>query len=231
MILFLNGDSHTAAGEAVNDYCFAEDDPNYFYAGRVPHPDNLEVSFGTKISKLTKMKMVCEAESASSNARIIRTTREFLGRKHNDEPFVLIGWSTWEREEWMSSDGKFWQVNAGGIGEDWPQEIKDFYKPWVVNVDMQKKMREANDEIYQFHLELKEKGIKHLFFNTYEPLVTSTHHDFGDNYIGPYSKELSYFFWLKEQGYVPTKSDGYHYGPEAHTAWAKFLMPYLTKVI
>ena len=30
MILYVNGDSHTAAAEAVNPYAFAEDDGQYF---------------------------------------------------------------------------------------------------------------------------------------------------------------------------------------------------------
>ena len=44
MILYVNGDSHTAGAEAVNPYAFAEDDPNLTHLGRLPHPDNLAVS-------------------------------------------------------------------------------------------------------------------------------------------------------------------------------------------
>ena len=46
MILYVNGDSHTAAAEAVNSYSFAEDDPALFYMGRVPHPANIAISWG-----------------------------------------------------------------------------------------------------------------------------------------------------------------------------------------
>jgi membrane-bound lytic murein transglycosylase B len=74
------------------------------------------------------MNIYCQAESASSNARIIRTTREYLEK--NTPAYVIIGWSTWEREEWIH-DGKYWQVNAGGIGEDWPEVIKFKYKNWI----------------------------------------------------------------------------------------------------
>jgi hypothetical protein len=44
MILYVNGDSHTAAAEAVNPHAFAEDDSALFYLGRAPHPENLAVS-------------------------------------------------------------------------------------------------------------------------------------------------------------------------------------------
>ena len=45
MMLYVNGDSHTAGAEAVNSHAFAEDDPDLFYLGRAPHPENLAVWF------------------------------------------------------------------------------------------------------------------------------------------------------------------------------------------
>ena len=45
MILYVNGDSHTAGAEAVNSHAFAEDDPALYHLGRLPHPENLEVSW------------------------------------------------------------------------------------------------------------------------------------------------------------------------------------------
>ena len=45
-MLYVNGDSHTAAAEAVNPHAFAEDDPALCYLGRSPHPANLAVSGG-----------------------------------------------------------------------------------------------------------------------------------------------------------------------------------------
>ena len=94
MILYANGDSHTAAAEAVNPYAFAEDDGQYFYMGRVAHPDNLTVSWGKLLSLSLRSGFHCAAESASSNARIIRTTREWLvnrtslqDRSHFEHPW------------------------------------------------------------------------------------------------------------------------------------------------
>ena len=78
MILYVNGDSHAAAAEAVNAHAFAEDDPALFYLGRAPHPKNLAVSWGKVLSLALRSGFRCDAESASSNSRIIRTTREWL---------------------------------------------------------------------------------------------------------------------------------------------------------
>ena len=83
MILYVNGDSHSAAAEAVNIHAFAEDDPKYFYLGRAPHPDNLSVSWGKLLSLTLRAGLHCAAESASSNARILRTTCEWLDTRRD----------------------------------------------------------------------------------------------------------------------------------------------------
>ena len=78
MILYVNGDSHSAAAEAVNSYCFANDDPLYYALGRRPHPDNERVSYGCNIANELNAILHCDAESASSNTRIIRTTKDCI---------------------------------------------------------------------------------------------------------------------------------------------------------
>jgi hypothetical protein len=52
--LYVNGDSHTAAAEAVNPHAFAEDDPELNYLGRLPHPANLAVRWGKLLSETFK---------------------------------------------------------------------------------------------------------------------------------------------------------------------------------
>jgi hypothetical protein len=108
MILYTNGDSHTAAAECVNNHAFAEDDSQYWMMGRAPHPDNLEKSFSKLLSNRLSCGMVCAAESASSNDRIIRTSKQWI-KKHEHELYrtlMVIQWSTWEREEWYRCSSK-----------------------------------------------------------------------------------------------------------------------------
>jgi hypothetical protein len=62
LILYVNGDSHTAGAEAVNKHCFAEDDPQYKHLGRVPHPDNLLRSYGNVLAKNLSAELYCDAE-------------------------------------------------------------------------------------------------------------------------------------------------------------------------
>jgi hypothetical protein len=223
MILYVNGDSNTAAGEAVNDYCFAEDDPKLWAFGRAPHPDNLEVSWGNKLSLLLGATLHCDAESASSNSRIARTTEEYLSHRKPD--LLVIGWSTWEREEWFHQD-RYYQVNAGGIADDWPETIKDRYRTWIADLDYQTRVNKAHRAIHNFHIRLSDLGINHFFFSCFEPFTNIPEQlDWDNCYLGPYDKELTYYNWCKSQGFKTTKTDGYHYGPDAHHAWANFLYP------
>ena len=165
MMLYVNGDSHTAGAEAVNPHAFAEDDTRLFYLGRSPHPENLAVSWGKLLSLTLKAGLRCDAESASSNARIIRTTREWLsgsGANHPDQ-LVIIQWSTWEREEWPYGNNYF-QVGASGT-DNVPQELQKKYRNFVTDTDWKEKTEEAHKDIWKFHQELQKQKIPHIFFN------------------------------------------------------------------
>jgi hypothetical protein len=235
MILYVNGDSHTAAGEAVNDYCFAEDDPKLWAYGRAPHPDNLAVSWGQKLADRLCATLHCDAESASSNSRILRTTYEYL--KHHTPDLIMIGWTTWEREEWWHGpSNRYWQINAGGTGKDWPEDIKSRYKNWIVSLDQKtwvKCHRHWYQEIHKLHVELDTLGIKHLFFNCWHPkdnlfLEKLPSLDWADCYPGATDKNLTYVKWCQDTGFTPTKPGRYHFGADAHAAWAEFLY---TKIV
>jgi hypothetical protein len=226
VILYVNGDSHSAGAEAVNDYCFAEDDPFYYALGRIPHPDNERVSYGCNIANELFAILYCDAESASSNARIIRTTRKYL--ETNNPDFVIIGWSTWEREEWLH-DGVYWQINAGGIGHDWPKPVKEQYQNYIVNLNWHEKTREAHQQIHEFHIELLDSGVPHLFFNSYNDFHTQDPVNWCDSYIDPYNPNMTYYQWLTDQGFQSNPS--YHFGPDAHKKWAEFLLPYCRELI
>lgn len=242
MILYVNGDSHSAAGEAVNKHCFAKDDQKYYHLGRKPHPDNLEASYGNLLARKLGATLVCDAESASSNTRIFRTTEEYL--KHNKPDLVVIGWSTWEREEWFE-DGIYYQVTASGT-DSVPQSLKQQYKDWVISqthTEVQRKILEWHDKIYQFHLNLSEQNIPHIFFNTYtnfsiirnNQVITDVapicppEYDWNNSYIDPYSQDMTYYFWLQNSGLETVSKNSYHYGADAHAKWAEFLSEHLTK--
>lgn len=228
MILYVNGDSHTAGAEAVNSYAFAEDDPALFYMGRVPHPANIAVSWGKLLAQNIKASFHCGAESASSNQRIIRTTRDWLAQPRNRDVLVVIQWSTWEREEWLHN-GTYYQVNASGI-DHVPPELQQRYKEFVVEVDWHQCTEHWHTEIWNFHQELESQQIPHVFFNGntgFDRIPLQNHYNWGTSYINPYNSAGTYTSVLQQNNYQTVAPDSYHFGKEAHSFWANYVLQYI----
>jgi len=228
MILYVNGDSHAAAAEAVNPYAFAEDDPAYFFSGRRPHPDNLVASWAKQLSQTLSSALHLDAESASSNARIMRTTRAWLAERadtvHN--VLVIIQWSTWEREEW-EYDGVIYQVNGSGI-DHVPPEAVDRYKNFIINLDWKKKTQEAHDEIWAFHQELKKQKIRHIFVNGNNDFSKiAKQKKWGTDYIGPYNPAQTYNALIRAQRIETVAPNSWHFGKDGHSFFHRFMLQYI----
>jgi hypothetical protein len=229
MILYVNGDSHTAAAEAVNVHAFAEDDPKYFYLGRASHPDNLSVSWGKVLSLALRAGFHCAAESASSNARILRTTREWLTTRQNlEEILVIIQWSTWEREEWYNEESKqYFQVNASGI-DHVPQAWQERYRHYIMGIDWQTKTKEAHDKIWAFHQELEDQNIAHIFFNGNNDFAKITDRkDWGTSYVHPYDPNYTFNSLVEAGGIETVAPDSYHFGKDGHSFFNRFMLQYI----
>jgi hypothetical protein len=228
MILYVNGDSHTAGAEAVNPHAFAEDDGQYFHLGRAPHPENLEVSWSRLLSIVLKAGLRCAAESASSNTRIMRTTQEWLDQHAEDfdQLLVIIQWSTWEREEWLHN-GVYYQVGSSGI-DDIPQELQEKYKHFVIGTDWRTKTEQAHNEIWQFHKELEKQKIPHIFFNGNNDFSKITNKkDWGNSYIGPYQPEMTYDALIRAKGIETVAPNSWHYGKDGHSYFHRFMLQYI----
>jgi hypothetical protein len=230
MILYVNGDSHAAGAEAVNAYAFAEDDPALFYMGRAPHPANLAVSWARLLADTFKATLHCDAESASSNSRILRTTRKWVDRHENDwhRTLVVISWSTWERQEWLI-DNTYYQINASGI-DDVPESHQQQYKEFVASVNWQWATQQAHEDIWQLHQELEARSIHHVFFNGNNHFESiRDRRDWGTNYILPYDPKSTYSAILTDRGYQTVSPDSWHFGKDAHSFWKQFMLQYCIK--
>ena len=229
MILYVNGDSHSAAAEAVNTCTFAEDDSEYFYLGRAPHPDNLAVSWGKLLSLALRVGLKCDAEGASSNSRILRTTREWLAtRPTREDVLVIIQWSTWEREEWYDEESKqYFQVNASGI-DHVPPAWQERYRQYILGIDWQAKTEEAHAQIWAFHKELEDQGIEHIFFNGNNSFggIKDTM-EWGTSYIEPYDPKGTFSAKLELAGIQTVAPNSYHYGKDAHSFFHRFMLNHI----
>jgi hypothetical protein len=226
-MLYVNGDSHAAGAEAVNTYAFAEDDPRLLHLGRLPHPENLAVTWGKLLSLALNSGFHCDAESASSNARILRTTRAWLSERETSykDILVVIQWSTWEREEWLYN-GVYYQVNGSGIDQV-PAAAAERYRDYVIGLDWRQKTQEAHTDIWQFHQELLAQKIPHIFFNGNNDFGSiADQRDWGVSYISPYDPASTYHARLQAAGINTVMPDSYHYGRDGHAWWFKYLLNY-----
>jgi hypothetical protein len=226
MILYVNGDSHTAGAEVVNRHAFAGDDPRLLHLGRLPHPENLAHSWGKLLSLALNVGFQCDAESASSNTRILRTTRDWLSKNKNSKKIVVIQWSTWEREEWLI-DGVYYQVNGSGI-DIVPPAYQEKYKNFVVDIDWNQKTIDAHNDIWNLHQELLDQNIPHIFFNgnsDFSKIVDQK--DWGLNYIGPYDSSMTYNAQIRSVGIETISSKSWHFGKDGHAWWSRFMLDYI----
>jgi hypothetical protein len=228
MILYANGDSHTAGAEVVNSYAFAEDDPRLIHLGRLPHPENLNYTWGKLLSLALNAGFHCDAESAACNARILRTTRDWLANNPSSKKLVVLQWSTWEREEWLI-DGVYYQVNGSGI-DIVPPAYQDQYRNYIADLDWNHKTQEAHDKIWQFHQELKDQEIPHVFFNGNNDFSRiEDQKDWGLNYIGPYDPASTYHAQIQSAGIETVSPKSYHYGRDGHSWWFRYMLDYIVK--
>jgi hypothetical protein len=236
MIIYVNGDSHSAGAEAVNNHCFAGDDSKYWQWNMrwEPHPDNLRVSYGRVLADMLGANLYCQARSAGSNDRIIRTTKEYLANNRPDA--IVIGWTTWEREEWYDEETDFWyQVNGSGI-DSVPKKWETRYKEFVISLDGDKwveKTIDAHEKIWQFRDYLENLKIPYLFFNchlAFDHIVSNVpRYEWGENYLDPYNSDASYLNTLCQLGFAPNKYS--HFGTDAHKKWAEILHSHVTKIL
>jgi hypothetical protein len=230
MKLYINGDSHAAAAEAVNTYAFAEDDHKFLYLGRAPHPDNARVSWPRRLADVMKATLHNDSESASSNDRIMRTTRQWL-QQHSrwlPETLVIIQWSTWEREEWWI-DGRSYQVTASGT-DDVPENHREQYKQFVSQINWQQTTKRAHQRVWDFHVELQNLGVRHVFMNGnnhFGDISGPEQRDWQGSYISPYDPAGTYDAWLKHNGFHTVSPKSWHFGRDAHAAWANFVLQYV----
>lgn len=238
MILYVNGDSHSAGAElasirngtilefneSTRQYQPAQDN----IQGQTLQDECIKRSYSQRLADLLGADLVCDAEPGGSNARILRLTREYL--KSNRPDFLVIGWSPFEREEWWHN-GVAYQVTGGGV-ESVPAELAYKYKKWVIdNSDpcaINARTVASHQEIFVFHQELLELSIPHLFFNTFNSFefihdMGGTYLNWSDCFVEPYRESYTYCLWLKNQGYQPVSATSMHFGPAGHQAWAEFL--------
>ena len=196
--------------------------------GRRPHPENERASFGCELANYLYAIIQCDAQAGCSNARIMRTTRQWITENPDaaKDCFMVIQWSTWEREEWWH-EGKDFQVNASGIDQV-PEHLQQRYKEFIANVDWKECTQQAHDQIWKFHLELEAQGIRHMMFNGNHHFESiQPQQDWNRCYISPYDSSQTYNAILRSNHFPTVNPDSWHFGPQAHCFWAEYVLQYI----
>ena len=95
-------------------------------------------------------------------------------------------------------------------------------------VNWAQETRSAHTKIYQFHMDLNRLGFRHLFFNTYNHFNQefTNSQDWHNCYVDPYDPEMTFYRWCINNGFKTVNPGSYHFGADAHLAWAEFLIKY-----
>lgn len=207
--LYVNGDSHSAGVSLPSD----------------------SVSFASIVAQHFDLKLVNQSLAGGSNQRAIRITQDWI-RTTQEKYFVLIGWTSWEREEWPYR-GDFFQANSSADTFDDP-DLDQRYRDWINSLNEQSIPslgREWHENIWQFHKKLQDQQIPHLFFNCFYDFFVegNQQRDWNNCFLGPYDNQQSYWHYLKSQGFQTVNHNDLHFGADGHQAWSKIIISHIEK--
>jgi hypothetical protein len=98
----------------------------------------------------------------------------------------------------------------------------------VVKHDYWTKTLEWYEKIWNLHKELADKKVTHLFYNGWSTFSdVPDKRDFGKNYIGPYTRQLSYNSVLTSAGFEWVNAKSYHFDAKGHCFWANYVLQYI----
>jgi len=83
------------------------------------------------------------------------------------------------------------------------------------------------DKIWQFHKNLDKKNIKHIFFNSNNPLTNNQSYDWNYCYISPTGVDGTYERRLQIANIETVSPTSKHYGRDGHVFWNRFLLNYV----
>jgi hypothetical protein len=225
--LYVNGDSHTA---------------NVYPAG---------VTAAQHLAQHFNCSVINDALAGGSNQRIIRTTLERLPSLDPTDTVILIGWSSFERTEWYYS-GQWHQI----CGDQWYQIIPDLQQVWQqhllawhVNSHYEnfRLMQEQHSAIWRFHNTLVQLGYHFCFYQGCDTFFFDGCPQQDQDFKLPWNSRTwihdpyvqitadnsrlveNFSRWALSQGFSHS-DDRAHFGQDAHTAWAKYLQPYLEDI-
>ncbi len=234
--MYVNGCSHSSGFEiTVPGKVSAEDLPN---------------SWSGQLSMMMSLNHLNEAVPGQSNWSIYSNTVYSVGKLLKEyapeDIFVVIGWSSFDRYEYIHEFKKLYRLTPGSIdtpgASTWPEVVKDAYKLFVLGCDYNSHSLNNFALTYQaLSCFLKLKNIKYFFFNAIQNVrypEQNLLHSLQDsqwdkelfdclrndpNYLHPFDEDFVYINYLAKKYDRDEGGRSRHFAKPAHTEWAQFL--------
>lgn len=236
-ILYVNGCSHSCGAEIS-------------YVGSMREPNDIKKSWGGYISRHYNLTHHNDAISGASNYGIYSNTvhsiLKLLEIYSPDEIIVIIGWSSFDRHEYIYENTLYRFVPSCDQlphFKKWPSQVQTAFKNFILSTE------HYNDSMNKFSLIyfntatfLKSLGIKYQFFNAIQhvcvPTVNLLHevnrniptYNIFDlikndqNYLSPFDHDMTYFNYLKKYFDCFYEGRNHHFLEDAQQHWAKILI-------
>ena len=192
--------------------------------------DNMIVVFSRQFAE----SFSCWAKNGASNYWIENHIDYFLAdARWEPNTMLFIGWTSFEREEWP------WLYNnisvCGGPDFGMPEPMKARFNQWknTLTGEYYRRMTQFwHDRIHAVHLKLRERGVPHLFWTTYNNFDTITdHQDWHGSFYKPYDSNGCMAKWFESNNILANEGDLYHYGAAAQAAWGTELSLHARKFV
>ena len=94
----------------------------------------------------------------------------------------------------------------------------------------------THNDIWQFHTELIEQNIPHIFFNGNNDFdiienprfnIDCERRDWGTSYIGPYDPNSSFDSIIRAKGIETVAPNSWHFGKDGHSVFYRFMLQYI----
>ncbi len=232
-VLYLNGCSHTAGAEITTAGCYVESDK--------------KLSFSGQLASRWKLLSINDAVYGQGNYAIVSQTIyrvcELLKKYDPSEILVLIGWSGFDRVDFVFNNNKY-KFCASVPDDDWPEIVKEARELWVISTDTNVNMNRFSLYYYTLVNFLESHNIDYYLFNAVNhvslPTKNILHPDqqptieIFDNikhnkrYMFPFDENHVFHTYLANAGF-----DGFingrcnHYVESAHIYWANFITSYM----
>ena len=142
--------------------------------------------------------------------------------RKNSKPVALLGITDLDRQARAET-----YLTMVGWVKAMPEPMKARFNEWksTLTGEYYRKMTQFwHDRIYAMHLKLRERGVPHLFWTTYNNFKEiPNHQDWHGHFYKPYDTDGCMTKFFAGRGIHANAGDEFHYDQIAHQVWAQEL--------